>query len=249
MDPKKILDMCTRYAEYIGCYNLKAAPELMVVLDKGMSGEGLSDADLDLIVREIPEAIPVFIAGKDKVPIFSAGRDRIEIRAEVGLCLPANDGERRSIVFYSAGGRCLEAHTGTWGGNGGAFLRNGPGPVDSGDERRPVPVDGRVEKIREGGRLPGKTVVLHPLSAWRILPDLPAKTVISDVEKKTLLTIRGTKSGYRADAFRRQGLGQYSRDNPAITSLLAKGLLSVNKAGAIALTDAGKAFTTATRGY
>ena len=48
------------------------------------------------------------------------------------------------------------------------------------------------------------------------------------------------RGGYRADEFARAGLGKYGADNPLVVELAAAGLVSINKAGAVAVTTAGR---------
>lgn len=55
-----------------------------------------------------------------------------------------------------------------------------------------------------------------------------------------LAVIAGFKSFARAEYYARAGLGTYAPDSPPIATLVRARLVSVNRAGAIALTDAGR---------
>jgi hypothetical protein len=235
--------MCKRYAEYIGSFSLAASAALMVVLDKGMSAV-LSAEDLQVIFKEIPDLIRSFIPG----PSLQART--VRIRERMPVCHPANDGERISVVVYGNHGETVVSYQGTWGGNGGMFSRGTVNPVDHGDLYVDVPENGYVSVIREGGRRPGVERTYHPMSAWKFLPaPLPQEDKLTDVDIRVLLVIRGIKSSYRAEEMRREKLGVYSPDNPVIANLLAKDYLKMNKAGAISVTDKGKALVAAKRGY
>jgi hypothetical protein len=70
---------------------------------------------------------------------------------------------------------------------------------------------------------------------------LPAPAAeLSDRAKSALNIICSMRGGYRADEFSRAGLGKYGADNPIVVELQSAGLVSINKAGAVAVTTAGR---------
>jgi hypothetical protein len=93
----------------------------------------------------------------------------------------------------------------------------------------------------QGGTFCGKpssiTVYLHPSNITKLI----STTVeLSDAEQKALGVVASIKSGYRAGEFQKLELGEYGPTNPHIVSLVAKGLVSINRAGSIAVTIAGR---------
>jgi len=69
----------------------------------------------------------------------------------------------------------------------------------------------------------------------------PPETELTNKERSALNVVCTTKGGpYRKEAFDYAGLGEYNADNPLVVSLVTKGLLKANKAGAIAATIAGR---------
>jgi hypothetical protein len=92
-----------------------------------------------------------------------------------------------------------------------------------------------------GGTFCGKPATVRVLlRSENLVKLLPAPTSLSDQEKSALNCIAGMKGGYRAEEFNRRGLGQYGAANPIVESLRGKGLVTVNKAGAIAVTIEGR---------
>ena len=92
-----------------------------------------------------------------------------------------------------------------------------------------------------GGTFCGKPatvrVLLRPENLAKLLP---APLELTDCERSALNAIAGMKGGYRAEEFNRRGLGEYSASNPLVASLASKGLVTINKAGAIAVTVDGR---------
>lgn len=102
---------------------------------------------------------------------------------------------------------------------------------------------------------PGKAVVVHKrfcgkdlgLHAYvhpdNLVPMLPAHSggQLTDDERKALNCVASIKGGqYRVEEWARRGLGKYGPAHPLIESLRAKGLVTVNKAGAVAVTIEGR---------
>jgi hypothetical protein len=92
-----------------------------------------------------------------------------------------------------------------------------------------------------GGYFCGKpaTITVH-LRPENMVKMLPAPQELAPDQQAALNVICGIKSSYRAAEFERRQLGRYSADNPHLAALVARGLLKINKAGAISPTIAGE---------
>lgn len=88
-----------------------------------------------------------------------------------------------------------------------------------------------------GGYFCGKpatvTVHLRPENMVKMLP-APAEELSPELERA--LNACGMTGSYRAEEFRRFELGQYGPDNPHVRELERRGLVTINKAGAISKT-------------
>lgn len=104
----------------------------------------------------------------------------------------------------------------------------------------------------EGGYFMGKPKSFRLMvPAENLTKLLPAPTAaVSDKAMSALdaiVTVRG--GGFRRDEFCRRALGTYSAANPYVAELLAAGLVSANKAGAVSVTTEGRNVHAAKRGY
>lgn len=93
----------------------------------------------------------------------------------------------------------------------------------------------------QGGYFLGKPATIHlyfrPENIAQLLP-APAEPLPEPLSKAlNALAYRGE---YRREEFRRQQLGDYSPTNPLVVELQARGLVSINKAGAVTVTTAGR---------
>lgn len=89
------------------------------------------------------------------------------------------------------------------------------------------------------GKDHGIVIHLHPDNVRKLLP---APTELTADEQRALDMICGIKGGHhRRDEWERCGLpGAYCADDPLIVSLAGKQLVKVNRAGAVAVTTAGR---------
>lgn len=154
----------------------------------------------------------------------------VEVTSEVSPHAPAGEGRRGfSCVVELATGR-REAHYGDWGG-GGPTARQ----VDA--DTRPSPLlDGfAIVKGSEGYPTVLATVYLSPSNVAKVLPPVPA---VTPREAAILGQFRSLTSAGRKDEWERN---RASRPTPEeLDSLVARGLLSRNKAGATSITTEGK---------
>lgn len=92
-----------------------------------------------------------------------------------------------------------------------------------------------------GGTFCGKPATVRVmLRPENLVKMLPAPNTLTADEKAALNVIGGMKGGYRADEFTRRNLGEYGADNPLVKSLADKRLVTINRAGAIAITIEGR---------
>ena len=127
-----------------------------------------------------------------------------------------------------------------WGSWGGANMFNPRNPVDLDTTPRPIrPNMAVVSGTIGGGRPTWAHIDVHPDNVQKLLGS-GDDVEVSLKEKAVLNIIGGIKSSYRKDEFWRKDLGKYSLDNPLIESLLAKGMIKANRAGALSITLKGK---------
>lgn len=170
-------------------------------------------------------------------PLKSLGYTRRDIEIQPGTSYSpasaAGTGSRGFVCVVDMGTGKFKTEYGAWGGATPWDQRQ----VDLDTSNYPIPPNGAVIKGTEGGG--------NPVWAYiKVRPDnlaglLPEKTDVTKEEFKALQAIK-MKSGYRAEEFRRQGLGKYSLDNPLVKSLLDKGLIKTNAKGALMITLKGK---------
>lgn len=126
----------------------------------------------------------------------------------------------------------------SWGSWGGSNMFNPTNIVDLDTEAKPLLPNLAVIKGQIGGGHPAyASVTVHPST---LAPLLPPATDVTAQEKRACAIIAGYKSFARAEYFASAGLGEYGPTNPVIVACAAKGLVKVNKGGAVAITTAGR---------
>lgn len=90
-----------------------------------------------------------------------------------------------------------------------------------------------------GGRGTFLRIYIQPSDLGLLGTSEDEEILLTPEEKKALEIIGSYVSGYRSDAFRREGIGAYSRDNPLIQSLAEKGLIRMMGSG-IQITTKGR---------
>lgn len=144
------------------------------------------------------------------------------------------EGNRGYVVVVDLASGHYKVHLGAWGGPS-PFDRK---QVDLDDKEQSIPPNGAVIVGEYGGRGSFAHIKVNPSNLQGILPRPAAE--IDEMEAKALAAILGLKSSYRADEFRRKGLGAYSPDNPLIVSLARKKFLKIDSRGSISVTTEGK---------
>ena len=113
-----------------------------------------------------------------------------------------------------------------------AVSDNVSAPWDKSRQDKTIPLRAGFAIVRHDffrGKDFGLTFYVHPSDIVKLIPE-QAKDDLCEVEVKTLAVIRGLKSAYRADQFRRMGLS--AGEVEAIKGKLTR-LGYINKAGAI----------------
>lgn len=108
--------------------------------------------------------------------------------------------------------------------------------------QNPIDLDDSEHAMTPGGAVISGTigqttyarVILHPQNVAKLLP--PAWSDVTDKERKILAAVGGLKSG----PYRKEALARLQATDADMDTLVQKGLLSKNKAGAISITTAGK---------
>jgi hypothetical protein len=154
----------------------------------------------------------------------------VEVTTEVSPYSPAGEGSRGfSAVVELSTGRS-KVHHGNWGGGSPATQAQ----VDVDDRESPLLPGFAIIKGSTGNRT-FATIYLNPENVAKYLP---APVSLTDRELGILAQFRALSSAGRKDEWQRFPASKPSDEE--IDSLVAKGLLSKNKAGAVSLTTDGK---------
>lgn len=117
---------------------------------------------------------------------------------------------------------------GSWGGPN-AYTSN---IIDSDATAHALDANICAIQGREGGSQPvSATVKIHPSNVAALLPQAPE---VSETERAVLRTF-----GYTS-AYRKEALRSIKNSQAAIESLIEKGMIKRNKAGALSITTSGK---------
>lgn len=166
-------------------------------------------------------------------------RSDIEIsaRERTSIQVGGGDGKRgfACLVDMAAG-----THTVSWGSWGGANAFNPRNAVDCDSTEYDIPTHGAVISGTTGGGRPVyATITVHPASLAPLLPAAPAVTAI---EAKVLAIYAQLKSSARGEY-----LAQIPDAGVIVDSLVSRGFLDRNKAGATKITTTGR--NSAARSY
>lgn len=195
---------------------------------------GAYDRGTRVEVRDLPPGI------QKALKSLKYGRKDIQVQAEAHPDLTdfSGDGQRAfATVVDILTGHVFDSFMGSWGGPN-IFSQK---PLDKPDMKYALKPGQAVIHGSMGGRT-YVSIYYHPSNKDTFVPE--TETVNLSSEERKALTIFGYKSSYRSNEWWRSDLpGKYSLDNPLIQGLLAKGLIKVNQAGAIALTTSGRNLT------
>jgi hypothetical protein len=181
------------------------------------------------LVTDLPEAV------RRALTAVSYGRKDIEVKASATVVLGdsgAGNGRQSFAVLVNLTTGEHTVSRGSWGGEN-MFVRDNA--VDSDRNAYPLPGDGvAITGVRGGGQ--PVWAQLH-IPASMVDRMLPGPTVaLSDVQLTALYCHKALKGGaYRRDALSRANIGP-----DVIDALVSAGLLSRNRAGAVAITTDGR---------
>jgi hypothetical protein len=139
----------------------------------------------------------------------------------------AGDGERGFAILVNLSTGASKTVHGDWGGSSPVV---GPS-IDRDHGMHPLPRDGVAIVGSAGGRGTYATIYVHPDS---VVPLLPGDVEMSEREAGILRSM-GMTSSYRKELFADMKIQQ-----DEIDALVKRGWISMNKAGALSLTTAGK---------
>jgi hypothetical protein len=151
-------------------------------------------------------------------------------------------GQRAFVCAVNLEDGRKETVYGSWGG---ANMFNRANLVDLDKEERPVPMNGAIIEGSEGNGVRA-SITVRPETLTPLLPERPD---LSKEEWSALNIVGGIKGGYRREEFFRAGLGDYGPENPVVASLVQKGLVKVNKRGAVSVTTDGAAMRVERMGW
>lgn len=156
----------------------------------------------------------------------------VEARSTVALSGGGGDGIQCFVTLVNLTTGQHETRYGSWGG---ANMFNRDNPVDNDHGSYPLPANGVAIRGSRGGGRPVYATLLVPASMVDRM--LPAPAVeLTPTEREALVIFKSYKGGaYRRDALTRAGV-----TDETITSLVTRGFLTRNRAGATAITTDGK---------
>jgi hypothetical protein len=141
-------------------------------------------------------------------------------------------------------GRIEDSMQGSWGGENPFETKR----IHTDTSSHPIASGNVVIRGESGGRGTFARIMVNPADKGLLVTEEAQTVDLTDDEKKALGIINSTKSGYRADEFGRQGIGDYSTNNPLIQSLEKKGLLKIMASG-IRVTTSGVNAARGLRGW
>ena len=172
------------------------------------------------LVKDLPVLLQKALlqVGYHRADISIEGKETVSIQDMGG------DGRRGFAVLVDLSVGCYKVLYGSWGGSNPFNPTNA---VDLDSREHTIPVNGAVILGSEGGGHPViANLYLHPDNLVKFLPPKPELT---DAERGCLQELATLKPGYR------------TKPSPVVlASLLAKGLVKQNKAGAVQITTLGK---------
>jgi hypothetical protein len=145
----------------------------------------------------------------------------------------ASAGSRGFVQVVNLDTGASHVEHGDWGGAGlGRRL------ADWTEDAIPIPANGAVVKGTTGYPRTFAQVYVHPDSLGRFLPE--ATEQLSEAAQQVLYCFGSIKGGqYRRDELRRR-VGSPAISDPIVDSLVERGYLKRNKAGAVQITTRGK---------
>lgn len=191
--------------------------------------------------RTVRAMVSEYVATKDlpdvvREALKSVGYGRADIAVETGttvtLSSSGGKGSRAFATLVNLANRTYQTSWGSWGGQN-AFTPDNP--VDNDSNSYPLPAHGvAIRGSRGGGRPVFATLYVPSAMRAKILPAATAE--LDETDKTALYCYKVYKGGeYRRDELNRHKIGE-----TVISSLVDRGYLTRNRAGATAITTTGR---------
>lgn len=179
---------------------------------------------------QVTELPPTVRAALKEVKYFKKDIEMIPSQTYIQRA-PSGKGQKGfTLALNIATGQILK-HEGSWGGEN-PFVRN---PIDSDDTTRSLP-EGFI--VIQGTQGYPRTYAVIYINPNNLVALLPPKDELSDRENALLAVIKQHTSAGRKDFWKR-----YPKSKPRqeeLDSLVSRGFLKRNKAGAISISTKGK---------
>ena len=177
----------------------------------------------------VKELVPAIQAALKSVK-YGAKDIRIVAAEQVEVRTTANDGARGFMLAVNLDTGERKAFVGDWGGSGLGRVAS-----DYSDEIVPLPENGVVIKGSMGYPRTFATIYAHPNATGRFLPSGDDET-LTDAEQQALYCFAAIKGG----EYRREEMYRRRVTDVTVDSLVERGYLKRNRAGATQITTKGK---------
>lgn len=181
---------------------------------------------------EVKELTPAVRRALDSVG-YGARDIRVEPAESVEAHVAGGAGMRGFVLVLNLDTGQSTTVGGAWGG---AAIAAPHSPVDLGDERIAIPPNGAVVKGTRGYPRTFATIYAHPDAFGRMLPSGEPADELTDADQQALYCFRAIKGG----EYRREEMARRNVTDATVDSLVARGYLKRNRAGATQITTAGK---------
>lgn len=163
---------------------------------------------------------------------YGAQDIRVIPQSTVDPTVAGGAGMRGFVLILNLDTGKFRTVNGSWGGSNPAVLS----PVDVTDEKISLPPNGAVIKGTRGHPRTYATIYAHPSAFSAFLPSGEPGETLTDAEQQAIYCFAAIKGGeYRRDEMRRRNVTQET-----VTSLVERGYLKRNRAGAVQITTKGK---------
>ena len=156
---------------------------------------------------------------------------RVEAVESISTYSAGNKGARGFVMLVNIESGEVKGFTGSWGGSN-MFTQT---IVDDNQEVIPMPVNGVVIKGQMGYPRTFATLYVHPRMMPKYLPS-GNEEVLSDEEQNALYCFAAIKGG----EYRRMEMARRDVSTATVDSLVERGYLKRNRAGATQITTRGK---------
>jgi hypothetical protein len=184
---------------------------------------------MHIAVKELPEILQRALKSVD----YNKKDINVQSRETTSVYCAGGQGRQGFAIIVNMASGDMRRMNGSWGG---ANMFNPNNAVDLCNESIALVENMAVITGAIGYPSTYASIDIAPTNFARLLPS-GEQVELSETELKVLAIHRGIKSSYRRDEFRRAGIANVDE---IINSLVARGFLSRNKNGAVAITTSGK---------